>query len=440
MIKTIQLNNLCNTIEQSGGRFIGKGAYGCVFRPAYFINKIGIVRRKKEYISKFLFYESSAKLEFEQNKIVKQLDPTRIFTLPMYGMYKFNKLILQSIIISGMETKKQFGKCQLRKNKLSDVENVWNIVVKDGGQTIGNTIREFNTNKEYYISTIDNLYYSFGEIFEGLKIMNSKQFIHNDIKSDNITFDGKKSYLIDFGLSTSCEKEIDNIEWIEIIIRSVIENKNPEQILANHSKKVAIYKPFEYYMLYLLFYSSNDPRIVCLEYNFVLIRFIIASYPDLKPSQVIEYLKQYKKTLIGFIKQIEYLKTRKFNFKIDHIDMSMNFNEFLSVLKLTLINDDDIHLDQCSAYLHYLHHFTHTEIIKNIVKYVMEKIDMFGIGRIIGKIVLMDKKILFELIDTKSPLINDTILVERRQQIQRFTKTHKCMTEFNPEKRHIPID
>jgi len=159
-------------------KFLAKGSYGCVVRPAYNCNKL---LSSENTISKLFIYKNDWEKEVKINKIIEQLDPNNFFTVKM----------MDSCIIKmdGMNITK---KCNLEKAN----DYIYQIVYEYGGDEI---IKIFQ-HTEIINAVI--ILKKFVNIFEGLCILDANDIIHHDIKPNNILYNITKNkfYLIDFGL------------------------------------------------------------------------------------------------------------------------------------------------------------------------------------------------------------------------------------------------
>lgn len=83
------------------------------------------------------------------------------------------------------------------------------ILYKDGGMDLYDYINDESPTK--FMTIMNNIKY----MLRGLEIMAQNKLVHQDIKLENLVFNGKKLYLIDFGLMTSFAKVYKNKEFLK---------------------------------------------------------------------------------------------------------------------------------------------------------------------------------------------------------------------------------
>ena len=194
------------TINKKGGKVIGSGGFGCVFRPALQC-KNGI--RPTNHITKLLEKKYA---EQEYHDILK----FRPFLqkIPHYTNY----FILEDIEICPIEEltpsdKENIDQCEkvlnssqsqrkkIKQEELSiDLNNLLAIQMPYGGFDIGDYINQPHNN---YLTTFKKINNALIQLLtKAIVPMNQKMHIyHADIKESNILFDGKHARLIDWGLS-----------------------------------------------------------------------------------------------------------------------------------------------------------------------------------------------------------------------------------------------
>lgn len=158
-------------------KYVAKGTYGCVLRPAIPCNK---KKLNVPTVSKLFYNIKDANKEWKESNITKDLDPERKFTLS------------------------PFSKCYVKHSQIgSEIEKCgdpWNqhdptpqLVYPDGGIAFSKIPATFD---------LIDLMKSLTPIIKGLVKLERLGYAHHDIKPDNMVFQPqtKKAYLIDFGL------------------------------------------------------------------------------------------------------------------------------------------------------------------------------------------------------------------------------------------------
>jgi hypothetical protein len=180
-----------------GGKVIGSGGFGCVFRPA--LKCRGKTRTAKKMISKLMSVKH-AKTEYEEIQTFKKL----LNTIPNYNRY----FLLNDITICKPDT--------LTNEDLQNFNNNCSALTDDySSDTINSALdKELQTlnmpdggmDLQDYMKTIDykdlprinNMLIDL--LVNGIIKMNKKKVLHADLKNSNILMDGR---IIDWGLSTT---------------------------------------------------------------------------------------------------------------------------------------------------------------------------------------------------------------------------------------------
>jgi len=173
--------------------YIGSGSFGCVVKPAY------ICHNNKEdnfkninTITKLFPNENNWKEEIYLHNIIQnKIDPNSIFTIKMLDKCIINPD--EKYIEENIENTKNFYKCKL----INKDNKIYQIIYEDGGINL----------EDYIINNSENIIqilYLFINILEGVKKISLNNYIHFDIKNDNILYNyiNKKLILIDFGKLT----------------------------------------------------------------------------------------------------------------------------------------------------------------------------------------------------------------------------------------------
>jgi len=168
--------------------FIGKGTYGCVFRPS--INCDGTIGGEKT-VSKFFLDKKDYLNELKLQKVIDKIDVENKFTVKKISNCKVK--ITQEL----KKEIKNFDKCYNLSN------DIYQITYEYGGYDL---YRLFKYDKDKIKDVDLSLFLKkFLTIFEGLSILDRNQLLHFDIRSDNILYDPEKMkfVIIDFGLMKS---------------------------------------------------------------------------------------------------------------------------------------------------------------------------------------------------------------------------------------------
>lgn len=182
--------------------YLGKGATGCVIKP-------GLQCKDGENfgddtISKLFDDEHLYEKEVKINDIIKRLDPDNKFTIKIFS--NCSKKI--------SETREKVDDIQECTNLRS--KNIYQIVYEYGGIDFFNLIKS----QLKYISNIFDFFKNMIKIFEGIKKLSDNNFIHFDIKIDNLLYNPKKSkiVLIDFGSLKNVNEFFNNVNKYNLYI------------------------------------------------------------------------------------------------------------------------------------------------------------------------------------------------------------------------------
>ena len=185
---------------------LGAGGFGCAFKPEFKCKdsseQAAIAAQHKQgasYISKLFAIRKDFTAEKTRYELVKKFDPEGHYTVPMIGscIAEVTKTDIPEYHAStDTGTKTCIGLTAALKNAAtSGIVN--QAVYEYGGQDLKHAVKTV---------PLLTLLLSLTPIIKFLSSMTDKsgktsKFYHQDIKPANIVFDGKRSRLIDFGMS-----------------------------------------------------------------------------------------------------------------------------------------------------------------------------------------------------------------------------------------------
>ena len=147
-----------------GGRFLGKGTYGCTFGFPPLKCAGEPVRKSDEYISKYVV-KKEARTEGIKSKWFKKFDPSDIYFLTASTICDLDPTDIQPT--------NQFGKCHIPiapENKLIFFKNA------------GTDLLKFKPTPDQMIP----FYQSLPHLFDGLELAHRNRTYHRDIKLPNV--------------------------------------------------------------------------------------------------------------------------------------------------------------------------------------------------------------------------------------------------------------
>ena len=209
---------------QTGGKLIGSGGYGCVFKPTIPCDKCKTIDgeecKNDKDVSKLLTTRAMNE-EIESLRIIDKIDPLKKYHIGNPEICEELGNIAHVKDLEKCENFDPFGEFSYGA-----------LNYEYGGKSLRDYGRDLLLRKELFLKgliAIENL-------FEGVVHFIKRGFIHNDIKCDNILFDGDVMKFIDFGLSMT--------------ISEILEEKHSVYNSYN------IYFAYPYY-LYLLSYMRR---------------------------------------------------------------------------------------------------------------------------------------------------------------------------------------
>lgn len=202
---------------KKGGKFLGEGAYGCVYSPPVSCNdKNSNNFVKKNYpnsVGKVIHDIDNANDEIKLSEIFTKIDPSGLHLVPLVGHCNIDKKQL-------LKADKNPEKCRIVKKKTklpkmvkkfnpfakkSKVELIPQLIYKYKGVALDTVLDEKShiLPLSYYLTGLLN-------IARGIELLQKHKYAHMDIKLDNILIanidNGKEQMLlIDLGISDKLE-------------------------------------------------------------------------------------------------------------------------------------------------------------------------------------------------------------------------------------------
>ena len=226
-------------------KLIGKGSYGCVFKPMIPCNKsLGKkdLGKKDNKISKIIIKNSTKSInkEFAINKLIKKI--------PNYKEWAY--IWTQKCDPPKYEDIKKISEIDICLKKYSKDETDYNngahmMTGEYGGiplseQCLKIIKKKTFKNKKSFINAFKKIFGYLEPLFKGVTELKKHNICHQDLSHRNIMFKNNKGYIIDFGLSCKfSEKEC-------------IKKRSIKQIQGSR-----IYDPYPYDYIYL-YGSYND--------------------------------------------------------------------------------------------------------------------------------------------------------------------------------------
>lgn len=191
--------------EMIGGALIGKGSFGCVFKPS--LKCPGEKGNKEDVVSKVFFSEGSkkeAKDEMEVDAIINRIKGNENWSHIWYKNCqpsKYEKLYkedpeIEDCLYENDVSEYEFNKYRRMLQGTYAGVSLLDTMMKDFGSSIFSDNSKFTSTFLRYMKLMKPL-------FIGLKEMYHKGVSHNDIKDENIMIDDDGCKYIDFGLA--CE-------------------------------------------------------------------------------------------------------------------------------------------------------------------------------------------------------------------------------------------
>jgi len=182
-------------MSESGYKFLAKGTYGCIVKPGIVCHNYKLKDSKfknMETISKLFTNEDEWNNEVKIQKVIEtEIDKQGDFTIKMMDFCRKAISITKEI--------KYFYKCDLFVPTASN--KILQIVYPYAGIALDNLVNKFNNPQISFKFNIRKALPYMLNLFEGIEKMVFSDYVHYDIKINNILYEptNNKFYLIDFG-------------------------------------------------------------------------------------------------------------------------------------------------------------------------------------------------------------------------------------------------
>jgi len=204
--------------KQRGGnpKFVGKGSYGCVYRPAFpcapppplgpyaspedVAVRNALIRSRKIHAGKIgkLTTAREAAKEMTISGVLKIVDPEQ--SVLLYGLDSCQINPAETRLPSGVNYTPEMRRCiEGSRNPLNDTtpETAVQVFMKYGGDDMVNLDSSLAVDAPAVLESMVRL-------FDGLRLMHSRHLVHMDFKLQNTVLRREsgiyKPYIIDFGL------------------------------------------------------------------------------------------------------------------------------------------------------------------------------------------------------------------------------------------------
>lgn len=167
---------------QEGGKLLGQGSYGCVFKPHIRCQDRSI-KRIKNGVGKVFENHDEYEQEVKINNLVsKHADPEGLFTLPILA------------ICETVEARQQNDLRNCRHYN-PNKQTYDQIIYQYAGKSVKDLLASKGTPAKFW-----KLFAAFKPVLDGLVKFQELGYVHCDIKPHNLMILKQRMFLIDFGL------------------------------------------------------------------------------------------------------------------------------------------------------------------------------------------------------------------------------------------------
>lgn len=176
--------------EHTGGKFIAKGEYGCIYAPALRCaqhpTRKHFPNTYHQTISKVFKSDSSFEDELKNlNHVNKIIDPSHAFTQRFDSICKIAE-----------PTKADLKDAPDSCRWITTIQSK-QLILEDGGSSLSHWVEKKKHSPKMFIK----LFKAFESVVKGLVVLQTKKYVHRDIKPQNLLWRPKNTVkLIDFGL------------------------------------------------------------------------------------------------------------------------------------------------------------------------------------------------------------------------------------------------
>jgi hypothetical protein len=333
--------NQINDINQTAGKVIASGGFGCIFRPP--LKCHGSSTRRVDTVSKLMTI-NHAKDEFNQIQRFKHIlrvipNYSNYFLLDNFELCKPDKLTKEDLIKFSKKCKPLKKKGITVKNINKNLDKIMTINMPDGGIDVEKFIdtyffEKFTSSKLISLNnTLINL------LVHGIIPMNKLKVYHCDIKDSNIlmkvTHEKLYSRLIDWGLSFqhTIEKGVPKQIYrrpfqYNVPFSSVLFNKN---FIELYSEFLSLYPNPDYYQIrefavnYIFIWNNIRGPGHLSAINDIVKKLTIKDLPAIKNDKIKDHFVEYDFTYYYIVEYLSKILEKYTN--NGNLDLMKYFNE-----------------------------------------------------------------------------------------------------------------